>query len=69
MTKDVRLHLRALVNAVIGDREDRRVVAPVLMAMLTTDIADFEKYHDVRHARSRVWDHDFLMARNKAAKP
>jgi hypothetical protein len=68
VTKDTRRHLRALVDAVLGDREDAAVVKPVLTVQLRTSIADFERFCDRRHAKNRVVDHDILLARNRAAK-
>lgn len=65
---DVRRLTRELVGAVMTDRDDAAVLAPVLTVMLQTTLADFERYHDSRHATNRIADHDILMARNKAAK-
>lgn len=67
MTHDARL-MRELVDAVIGDREDRRVVRPVLLSMVRGAVADFERFCDRRHAANRVRDFDILTARNRAAK-
>lgn len=60
--------MRELVAAVLGDREDRAVVTPVLLAMIRTEIADFERFYDRRQASHRVRDFDILQARNRAAK-
>lgn len=68
MTADVRRLLRELVQALLGDRVDRAVLTPVLLVMLRTAVADFERYYDARHAVNRVRDFDILQARNKAAK-
>lgn len=68
MTGNVRALVRALVEAVIAEREDARVVRPVVAAMVNGALADFHRYYDSRHAGNRVRDFDILMARNKAAK-
>lgn len=68
MTQDVRRLVRQLVDAVVGPREDGRIVRRVLTVMVETAIADFGRYYDVRHARNRVVDFDILMARERAKK-
>lgn len=68
MTATARRLMRALVAEVLGDRADRVVVTPVLLAMIRTEIADFERFYDRRQAAHRVRDFDILQARNKAAK-
>lgn len=67
MTREARRLIRELVAAVVGAREDREAVGPVLHTMLTVAVADFSKYHDVRHAAHRVIDHQILMARQNNA--
>lgn len=68
MTNDVRRCVRALVEAVIAEREDARIVRPVVAAMVNGALHDFDRYYDSRHAANRVRDFDILMARNRAAK-
>lgn len=68
MRAETRRLIYQLVDTVIGDREDRRVLRPVLLAYVQSAVADFERYFDRRHAANRVRDFDILMARNKAAK-
>jgi hypothetical protein len=68
MTRPVRERVRALVDAVIGEREDAAVVQPVLTAYVQSSLADFARYYDVRHARNRVRDFDILRDRNRAAR-
>ena len=68
MNAEVRRCVRALVEAVIADREDARVVRPVITAMVNGAVNDFGRYYDSRHAANRVRDFDILMARNRAAK-
>jgi hypothetical protein len=67
VSKEVRQLTRALVEAVLGERADRDVLRPVLLAMVQTAISDFEKYHDRTHAASRVTDHAILMKRRESA--
>ena len=68
MKPEVRRHLRALVEALLADRPDARVVRPVLLAMIATAVRDFERYNDVRHAANRIADHDLMVAWEKARK-
>lgn len=68
MSPEVKRCVGALADAVIGDRADRRVVRPVLLAMLLTSVRDFERYWDARYAEARLRDFDILVERNKAAK-
>ena len=68
MNPDVRRKVRELVESVVADREDARVVRHVLRTMVVTAVNDFERYFDVRHAANRVAEHDFWLARLKAAK-
>jgi hypothetical protein len=63
VSHEVRQLTRALVEAVLGERVDRDVLRPVLLAMVQTAINDFEKYHDRTHAEARVRDYELLMAR------
>ena len=68
MTRATQHLVAQLVTAVLDGREDARVLRKVLRVQLETAIADFERYHDARHARNRIVDHDILMARDKAAR-
>lgn len=65
MTSKAKLLMRELVAEVLKGREDAAVLRPVLTVMVRTAVQDFERYHDARHARARVIDHDILMAWNK----
>jgi hypothetical protein len=60
--------MRELADVVLGTREDRKLVRPVLLQMLQTAVNDFTRYYDSRQASNRVRDYDMLVARNKAAK-
>jgi len=64
----VQVQVRALVEAVIGDREDAALVGPVLRVQLQTAIADFRRYHDPRLAATRVRDRNILTAWYTAQK-
>lgn len=67
MKPAVRKLLRETAKTVIGDRADAAYVTPVLLAMLSTAVRDFETYFDARQASNRVRDIDILLARNRAA--
>lgn len=66
--RDVRRLVMALVDAVVGDRDDAAVVRPVLTAYVQSSLLDFARYYDVRHARNRVRDFDILTERNRTAR-
>lgn len=68
MRSEVRRLTRELVSAVLGEREDAALLRPVLTTMLTVAIADFERYHDSRHASNRIRDTEILLAWRKAQK-
>jgi hypothetical protein len=68
VTATARRLTRELAAEVVGERDDARLVRPVLEVMLRTSIADFCRYYESRHATNRLADTEILMARNRAAK-
>lgn len=68
VTANTRRLLRELVIDVLGTREDRKVLTPVLLAMVRGAVTDFEQFYDRRHAANRVREFDMLLARNRSAK-
>lgn len=58
----------ALVDDVLGARDDAAVVRPVLTAMIQTSIQDFDRYYRSRYASTRVRDTELVIARERQKK-
>lgn len=61
MTPAMHSALQALVDVVLGERADRSILEPTLVAALRTEINDFIRYHPVEFAAQRVLDHEVLV--------
>lgn len=67
-SREVRAQLKAVVALVLGEREDKHIVGPILLSMLHGALSDFAVCFEARHARNRVKDTEILHAWRKAKR-
>jgi hypothetical protein len=61
MSREIQAAIRQLVDVALGERADRHLLEPALIASLTVEVRDFLKYHQVEFAEHRVRDHEILL--------
>lgn len=60
---EIRQHIRALAERVVGERPDTFLLVPVLMRSLSVEVNDFVRYFiQAGDAEKRVGDHQILLA-------
>ena len=65
---DIKAAIQALVDTVLGERADRHLLLPTLIAAVSTEVNDFERYHPAEFAELRVKDMEILRQQPQFAR-
>lgn len=68
MTTATQSALQALVDVVLGERADRSILEPTLVAALRTELNDFLRYHPVEFAAQRRRDAAILLQAGRRSR-